>query len=402
MSRKGRCSNLPNNCEMAKNATLLPFAGIGSICPECGAPLAAVNTNNEPSETIFSDPQDEFRARPQRRYQSERSPKSQNTLLNAGLIAAFIVGLGLLAFIATKMMRNNESTDSVSEIVSGAPFDPTQVAAIEPSIIARASSNLDVKAEPSSNAQSVGSLGIGSVVDVTGRVNIKNTIWVRINVPNQPNRNGYVPEDQLLNLSGAPIGIGGPNDLTTNNIAPSQNVPAPPVLSDIVETPEKTVYIQSNRANIRAEAGPEAARIGEGLRGDTFSINASRTNNGKTWYRITLPNGSQGWISASLVGNSPPAPLPEPTEPAEKSDAPTAAAPKEIAAGSRVVITGTNVSVHSAASPEDETKIANAERGNVLQVIEVTQSGGQTWYKVKSNRFGIDGWIPASAAKQVE
>ena len=402
MSRKGRCSNLPANCELAKNGTLLPFAGIGSICPECGAPLALM------SHESAADPK-EFRPQSSQRFEgrfpSEPDPKPSNTLFNAGLIAALVIGLGLLAFIGAKLLRGGEHNVTTSQMSASASFDPAQVAAIEPSIIARASSNLDVKNAPDASAQSVTNLGIGSVVDITGRVNINNTFWVRINVPNQPTMSGYVLEDQLLTLSGGSIAATQPldNSLIGNNIAPSANVPPPPpVIGEIVEMGEKVVYIQSNRANIRAEAGPEATRIGEALRGDTLSIDASRTHNGKTWYRATLPNGSKGWISASLVGNSAPAPIPEVVEPEVKTPAVISSSPKSITEGSRVVITSANVAVHSAASPEDETKIASAERGNVLQITEITQSGGQTWYKVKSNRFGIDGWIPASAAKPVE
>ncbi len=403
MSRKGRCSNLPDNCELAKNGTLLPFAGLGSICPECGSPLALMRSETQASENLFEeDFAPNGAADSQRRYNSHNAPKRQNGLLNAGLIAAFVVGLGLLAFIGAKLLRPNDDNSATTETIATSQFDPSQVATIEPSIIARASSNLEVKTEPSDEALGVANLGIGAVVDVTGRAIINNIVWARVNVPNRPNQTGYVREDQLIGLNGAPISIGA-NSSALNNLAPSENVPAPPVIGEIVDTPERIVYIQSNRANIRAEAGPEAVRIGEALRGDTLSIDASRTHNGKIWYRVTLPNGSKGWISGTLVGDKAPAPIAAPTDTnAASSDANSPKVAKEIAAGSRVVITSANVGVHSAASPEEETKIASAERGFVLQVTEISQSGGQTWYKVKSNRLGIDGWIPASAAKSVE
>lgn len=403
MLRKGRCSNHPSKCSAAKDGILLPFAGLGSLCPECGAPLALIASDNEAAnptlpQSTYVPPAQNYSTANQTNdeadYYEEPSRKG-----NSFVIAAFVLGILALAVVGLLVFKGRGQDNAAVPTINAENLDQSQVAEITPAIIARTNASVDVKSSPSATAASLGMLNLGSVVDVTGRVNIENAIWARINIPNQPSKIGWLPESQLTSLSGVLLS----DSLSTNNIAPSTDVvlpPAPPEITPIVEVAPRVLYVQSERANIRAEGDPNATKIGGGLRGDTLTADASRTFNGKIWYRVTMPNGEKGWVSASLLGPNPPPELPPAKEP--KTTETTTSAPVIVSEGSRIVISSSSATVFSAAGGGPDSKVGLAERGMVLQVDSVSQEAGQTWYHVKSNRHGIDGWVAATSAKPAQ
>lgn len=389
MLKKGRCSNSASKCKLAQTGELLPYAGIGSICPECSAPLALVSIEAEvpPQKTAPVTPTPTYDD-----YDYEPSNKG----LEWAKTIAIIVIVGALVFFGLRFALG--SRDSGDDIAISNSVDESSIQALNPTAVARAKAAISVKAEADDAASEIGTLAQGVVVDVTGLLTKDGVSWARVTMPNQSTKSGFVHQADLESLSGgADLAIiSGP---MANEIVPPDGALITPMFTAITDMPPQTYYITSARANVRAEAGVNAARITELTRGDQLVADGSRMVDNKTWYRVKLPNGTYGWLSSSLVSNSPPvdesAPAPTPDE------TKTIGADEIVTEGENVIIVTPQANIRSKPVIGEETIIGRADRGMVVRVDEVQSVDGTTWYHVKNNRFGIDGWISSSTARGV-
>lgn len=392
MLRKGRCSNLPENCNFAKEGTLLPFAGVGSICPECSAPLALVAIDSQvPSEPASAATfQNNVTAQPANydistQYDEKPSNSALTWTINIALVALIAAGV----FFGLKHFNNK---DDSSSSISNSTVSEGAVSPYSPPKIGRAIHDIQGKTSPDEASTSLGLIAEGTAIDITGEVTINNVPWLRITMPNQATQIGYVKKSDIENLGeGIEIIEGG----IGNEILSTP--PTTPIASEITPMSDQLYYVTSTRANIRQEAGATAPKIGEMLRGDTLIADASRIIDGKTWFRVKMPNGNVGWISSSLLSLNEPQAAPEPPEPDTKSNS----SGTPVTEGDNVVISSAQANVMSKPVVDDSTIVSRADKGMVLQVQEVLSTNGQTWYRVRSNRFGIDGWISASTARNV-
>lgn len=381
--RKGRCSNNPSDCSFSASGKLLPFAGPGSICPECGAPLAMVaSTETDESAPAFSGASSQSNTN-RREYEDQ-----PNQALEFAKIAAMIAVLGAGMFFGFKFLNknNSEMVENSPAVVSNAVAVPT-IEEINPSQIARLSAPTDIKSGPDAGSTTIAQFPSGAVFDVTGRVSSNGIDWARITIPNQANV-GFVEISKLMGVSGTPFILG--------NMIAEPTLPPEPVVSAISEMPETIYYISSTQANLRAQASAVSEKVGAAVLGDTISVTGKRTVDGKTWYRINLPSGGEGWVNGTLVSKTKPAP-PPPEE--DKTTIPDAKA-EPIAEGAYVVITSDKAKI----VPEigGETAIeASVQKGMAVQIQAIQEVDGKTWYQVRSKRFNIDGWVPSTAVKPV-
>ncbi len=385
--RKGRCSNNPSDCSFAANGKLLPFAGTGSLCPECGAPLAMVSASQE---------DDQYESAPQRATRRrEVYEEPPNQALEFAKIAAIIAVLGGGAFFGFKILneKNANSNETPPMAISNAVTVPV-VEDVMPAQVAKLIAPSDVRSAPDVTSASLGQLNAGAIIDVTGTINSNGVEWARISIPNQPNAGGFIEISKLMGISGAPFILGNVTIAPIESLPPAP--PPPPVISEISDMPETIFYVSSPTANLRADAGVSAAKVGTGVLGDTLSVTGSRTVDGKTWYRINLPSGGEGWVNATLLSKTKPAP---PPPEADKTVIPESKT-SEIAEGSYVVITSEKARI----VPEigSETAIdASIQKGMAVQIQAVKEVDGKTWYQVRSKRFNIDGWVSSSSVKPV-
>lgn len=387
MIKRGQCSNSPSKCSNAANGTLLAYAGTNSICPECGAPLALVAGEGNSAPQPSTPPPINTQRQPPppaQDYEDDYEDEKPNQALEfAKMAAMFVVVAGLVFFglrYFTSRGENNQA-DIGNETTNQISVGQMSVADINPSLIANTASIIDVKASPSESAQSLGKIGVGVGVEINGKVNVDGIDWYRIMVPNQSGQTGYVKVSDVVPIDGG--------SLLTNQVT------AAPVVSEVSEIPETIFYISGDKANIRDQAGLNGKKVAEMLRGDTLSASATRTVDGKTWYRVNLPTGGQGWISSSLLSRTPVSATPEiTTDSAPKSSA--------ISEGSNVVFTFDKVKVRQSPDAAATIDTDETQKGMVVLVDEVQTSGGSTWYHVHSNRFNIDGWVDAKSVKQVE
>ncbi|KAF0110131.1 MAG: hypothetical protein FD163_1097 [Hyphomonadaceae bacterium] len=395
MLKKGRCSNNASKCKLAQSGELLPYAGMGSLCPECGAPLALVSIEPDPvlaekpvAAPINAPPTTEFMD-----YDDEPSNKG----LELAKTIAFIAIVGALIFFGLRFAFG--SRDSGEEVAISNNIDSADIQALNPTAVARAKTAINVKSGPDEQASEIGTLAQGVVVDVTGLLSKNGVAWARVTMPNQSTQSGFVHQSDLESLSGGTdlAIVSGP---IANEIVPPDGALITPMFSAISDMPPRTFYVTSPTANIRAEAGVSAARIAGATRGDELLADGSRMVDNKTWYRVKLPNGTIGWLSSSLVATSPPPPEPEPEIPA--ADETKAIGANEIVTeGENVIITTAQANIRSKPVVAEETIIGRADRGMVMRVEEVQSADGTTWYHVKNSRFGIDGWISSSTARGV-
>lgn len=389
MLKKGQCSNSPSKCNFAKDGTLLPYAGPSSICPECNAPLALVamppnaeaNNNFSQSAPIEED------------YYEEKPSQA----LEFAKIAAFILIAGGLLFFGFKFFVNQKNNEEITQIDNMQTNQTIlgQIEEINPVQIAKVNFLTDVKVSPSLSASSMGTLSEGSMVDVTGKIFAENIEWFRIVIPNNSTQYGFVKAQDLQNLNQNDALALDPSLNGANSVAAI--IPPEPVLGPIIETSQSLFYVSSKVANIRIEAGANAAKLTEALRGDTFTADASRMVDDKKWYRITLANGEKGWISASLLSSTKPVDEPEP-----KIEEKEPQKPVLIEEGNNVLIVSDNVKIRNIPEIADGNEQALAKRGMVVQVQEIENKEGVTWYKVRSKRFNIDGWVEGKSIKSAE
>ena len=409
MLRKGRCSNNADKCSLARKGTLLPYAGIGSICPECGAPLALVSSANDESE-IVSNPYEEnnYASTPDyERHTAPRRAKQQpvkeekSGALEAAKLGIVFVLVAAGVFLALRYFDyKNNNNESDSAVNSEQPIETSayQVEEFSEPQVLKTSTAVSAYNTPAQE-KVIANIAEGVALDVTGQVNYNGINFYRVNVPYRGGMTGYVIADQLVPVSDS--NASGDDSNSPNAI---EDVPttvtkaAEPVISDITERSDSIFYVNSPTANIRDGVGVKAAKVGSGVYGDTLTVNASRTVDGKIWYRVNLPSGGQGWISGSLLSSSKPKPLPKSStmkvyDTASHDDV-------TVQTGSNVVINSSQANLRSSAGASGADNIVSkVDKGTVMKVTDTKDIDGTLWLKVHSNALGIDGWVAKATVK---
>lgn len=390
MLKKGRCSNSASKCKLAQTGELLPYAGIGSICPECSAPLALVSVEEGPTPPQPTPTAAAPSAPP---IYDDYDDEPSNKGLEWAKTIAFIAIVGALIFFGLRFAFGPR--DAGEDVAITNSVDTSAIQVLNPTAVARTKAAISVKSQADETASEIGTLAQGVVVDVTGLLDKNGVTWARVTMPNQSTQSGFVHQSDLESLSGgADLAIvSGP---MANEIVPPDGALITPMFTPITDMPPRTYYITSARANVRAEAGVSAARITELTRGDQLVADGSRMVDNKTWYRVKLPNGDIGWLSSSLVSTSPP-----PEEPVVEEKDGLQYQDNVVTEGQNVIITTAQANIRAKPVVADDNIISRADRGMVMRVEEVQSLDGTTWYHVKSNRFGIDGWISSSTARGV-
>ena len=92
-----------------------------------------------------------------------------------------------------------------------------------------------------------------------------------------------------------PAQAAAPAVTQTTNTAPMQAAPK-------VNASSKKIVVNKEAANVRAEPDVSSARIGVIVKDETLRIIGEKTDqNNRRWYKITLYEGREGWISESVV-----------------------------------------------------------------------------------------------------
>lgn len=138
-----------------------------------------------------------------------------------------------------------------------------------------------------------------------------------------------------------------------------------------------TLTITADSLNVRQGAGanhPVITSIPRGTRVQRLEASGG-------WFRVQLPNGTTGWISAKYAA-------PETTNVGD-DDAAVAPPPAAAAAGTQLRVTATTLNLRSGPA-KDAAVVTQLPHGMMVQQLEV--SGDGQWTRVKSPG-GYEGWV---------
>lgn len=443
MLRKGRCSNDPTQCTLAANKTELPYAGMDSVCPECGSPLAAIaatsrsattapdreslsSTGAPASEAVLPTGSSLSRQAEPARQASRRSgryepealerPVRDNGAMKFSQAAIVAAVIALLGFFLWRFVLQPRPV-SIPDLASMEGFGVTNgvdVTQISPAQLRRVSVTTQAHAVPDAAGPIVAQLPAGTMLDVSGRVEAGGIIWLRVSLPNDGSRSGFVREDQMTNLRDEALS-GSPIDPLAGTLIPSNQAPgtvAAEIVGPIQARVPYTFYIASQQATIRQEANSTSAKVGAFEFADPVTVVAQRTVGIGTWYQILLPSGGVGWINARFLSNTPretpidAAPVPQ-SPPASKPDivpptstpdasetgkADNQSAVTALGPGATLRVDASIANIRKEPGATGDTILEVLQRDTLLSVEDVRIINGVPWYKVTSPG-GVQGWV---------
>ena len=200
-------------------------------------------------------------------------------------------------------------------------------------------------------------------------LNVRSAAGSTSSVVGQLYRGDKVTVTVLSTAGGLEWGKTSKGWVATKYLAKAET-PSAPETPETPETPVVSVTgtITASVLNVRATPGTGTV-IGARYRGETVTITATQTVDGKSWGKI-----SGGWISMEYV----------------KTEAPAETAPETPESPSEGVactVTGTVVNVRSGAGT-DNSVTTTVTKGTAITIVETKTAGGSDWGRLSSG-----GWI---------
>lgn len=441
--RKGRCSNDPKNCTLASAKTELPYAGLDSVCPECGAPLAAMATTaSEPSPVL--PPQPTYAAPPPppptataqpnnyrntmssypdegRRADDDYEPESNRSgdgLMKLTQMVLAGAALALIGFFAWRMFLQPREVQ-VPDLASAAQSNSangSQITQISPPQMRRVSVAAEVRTIPDASSALMGNLAAGSLLDVTGQVQVNGVNWLRVTLPNESSKSGFVREDQMTALGDGGLTVSAMDPTTpgnpTNAVAGATTTSVPEILGPVQPLTPVKYYIATRTANVRQESSANSVRVGSLTFNDEVNVVAQRSVGGKLWYQVQLPTGGSGWMNARLLSGDPrESPIdaetsiaPKLEKVAPKSGSATESPVSEIGKrdnqealsaygpGTTLRVDATTANLRKEPGATGNSVIEALGRDTLMSVEDVRIVNGVPWYRVTSPN-GVQGWV---------
>jgi uncharacterized protein YgiM (DUF1202 family) len=440
--RKGRCSNDPKNCTLAENKTEIPYAGMDSVCPECGSPLAAIAFRAPPPPPIAqavapdytqtqtpSYAQDDVSRYDERRaardqhptnarddYSSDE-PRPNDSVMKLTQLVIVGAAIALLGFFAWRMFLQPRpvSAPDLAATASVSGVGDQQVMPISPAQLRRVTVTTQALSIPAASGTIISQLPAGSVLDVSGQVQVDGITWLRVSLPNDSSKSGFVRADQLSSLGDGDLAITPVDQLPSSTLpsaAPTQAA-RPETVGPIQARPPATFYIASLQANIRQEANASSVKVGAFEFTDPITVIGQRSVGASIWYQVQLPSGGNGWINGRLVSSTPRAtPLDResatpsasvvkvPTRPENSSDQPTEdvstldskPALSAVAPGTTMRVDSSVANLRKEPGVTGNSVVEVLQRDTLMSVEDVRILSGVPWYKVTSPN-GAQGWI---------
>jgi uncharacterized protein YgiM (DUF1202 family) len=454
--RIGRCSNDPQNCRLATSKAELPYAGIDSVCPECRSPLAAIAprvtvspvvepTVHAPSYPQSSDAppaQSQMQRAPTPRVEAnpndvdysqgrgaredyDGEPRSGDTAMRLTQIAIAGAAIALVGFFAWRFFLQPKpvSDPNVAVTAGITEVGGQQVTPISPRQMRRVIVPTQARGIPNVAGPIIAQLPAGSVLDVSGQIQVEGVTWLRVLMPNDSSKVGFVRDDQMENLGDGTLAVTPVDQLPGTNTPPvpipgvgvAPGIAAPPVIGPIQSREPTTFYIASRQANVRQEANATSGKMGTFEFSDPITIIGQRTVGPTIWYQVQLPSGGTGWVNGRLVSttprdvpvdnaSAPSAPKPKVTTPDAKPDIPpdppSDSAPSfdnktiltAVGPGATLRVNATVANLRKEAGASGNSIVEVLQQDTVVTVEEVRILAGVPWYRVTSPS-GSQGWV---------
>ncbi|MBI3921756.1 MAG: SH3 domain-containing protein [Armatimonadetes bacterium] len=222
------------------------------------------------------------------------------------------------------------------------------------------SPRVSVRSAPGSDKNRVAMATQGSAVRVLGSKAVAigpNSLWYQIRFSN--GKQGWVRAD-LVTVGQAAASVGSQKAVST-----------PARVSQI----NRVAYIGEDIVNVRKAPGTGSPRLAKALKGTTVRLVAKSED----WYKVKFPNGTRGWIHASLVtqGNS------------------TRGVLVNLGKGPRAYALKDGINLRQGPGREHD-RIAKVTKGAAMKIC--AKRGD--WYKVRCTN-GQTGWIAGFLVKEV-
>jgi uncharacterized protein YgiM (DUF1202 family) len=370
-------------------------------------------------------PRDEFQYAPRSEpirhdRQSDYGEDSRAPTNNAMKLTQIVIvgaALALIGFFGWRMFlqpRPVQGPDlATAANVTG--VGSQQVTQISPAQLRSVSIATDAKSIPDAGGAVVAQFQVGTMLDVTGQIAVNGVNWLRVSLPNDSSRNGFVRADQMSNVGGEALSVtpldGLPAGPADNAVAP--NAATPDVVGPIQVREPTTLYVASLRANVRQEADAASAKVGSYEFTDPITIVAQRSVGSAIWYQVQLPSGGNGWINGRLVSSTPrDIPIDKATampatantkqtgKPGVPSDSPVSeigknddqAAMRAFGPGTTIRVDAATANLRKEPGATGNSVVEALQRDTLMSVEDVRVINGVPWYRVTSpNRS--QGWV---------
>ena len=415
--RKGRCSNEPSACEFARNQLELPYAGSGSACPRCGSPLAAIVDFPEEAGPIFTQSAPDFLApipdpQPEPRYEPRMEPvadvSSGFTIMRLTrwvVIAALLV---LVGFIAWRLLGPEQvNDDALGSSSLSALTEGLDIEQISPPELRRVAVSTEARVSPDPTSAVIMLLAPETILDITGRIQVGGLEWLRITIPTDRSRSGFIREDML-----APLGEGDSDysslDPLAGNTINGSIMPVAPVQVGVVPLAQPMTYqIGGVPASIHQSPAFESPQLGQVPSGMLVMVVAQQMSNGLPWYQVQLTNGRTGWISSTAAvpasqnlntdGDTGAVPAAEASSiPAPKAEAELPAGPMAVSVGTLMRVDTPSASLRARPGAAGDPVLEILPIDTLMTVEDVRIVAGMPWYQVTSPK-GNQGWLSGRA-----
>ncbi|MCZ8207183.1 MAG: SH3 domain-containing protein [Aquidulcibacter sp.] len=417
--RKGRCSNEPSACEFARHQLELPYAGPGSVCPRCGSPLAAIIDPSEPSAQSYSQtgqppppPSPLYpEPRPKPGFEPMVEPvlnaPSGVTVMQITRWVAIAALLILVSFIGWRLFGPEQDPNSALDPAGlSALTEGLDIQQISPPEMRRVDVSTEARVSPDPTSAVIMLLAPDTILDVTGQIEVGGLTWLRITLPNDRSRSGFIREDML-----APLGEGDGDysslDPLAGNTINGSILPVAPVQVGAMALSQPVTYqIVGPPASIHLSPAFESPQLGQVGSGVLVMVVAQQISNGLPWYQVQLTNGRAGWISgnsAVRAAESPNAAVAaaaataetsteSASQPAPKSELEIPAGPMAVSVGTLMRVDTPSASLRARPGAASDPVLEVLPTDTLMSVEDVRIVAGVPWYQVTSPK-GTQGWL---------
>ena len=409
----GVCSNEPSACEFARLQLELPYAGSGSVCASCGSLLAAIVDLPEEAEPILTqsalesvaprpEPQPELRYDQRMGQVADAQPGF--TIMRLTRWVAFAALLVLVGFIAWRLYGPEQDTNGpAGRSGLSALTEGLDIQQISPPDLRRVEVSTEARVSPDPTSAVIMLMAPETILDITGRIQVDGLEWLRITIPTDRSRSGFIREDTL-----GPLGEGDSDysslDPLAGNTINGSIMPIAPVQVGVVPLAQPMTYqIVGVPASIYQSPAFEGPQLGQVPNSVLVMVVAQQMSNGLLWYQVQLTNGRTGWISSNaavLVSQN--LNMAADTVTATTPEASTMLAPKaetELPAGPMAVSVGTlmrvdtpTASLRARPGAAGDPVLEILPTDTLMSVEDVRIVAGMPWYLVTSPK-GNQGWL---------
>jgi uncharacterized protein YgiM (DUF1202 family) len=351
--------------------------------------------------------------RPSYDYEPETRAPKDNAMKLTGMV---VVGaaVALIGFFGwrTFLQPRPATGPSAATTAPAADVMSGQLTQVSPPQMRKANVPVEVRTIPDAASEILSNLPAGSLVDVTGRVQVSGVTWLRVTLPNDSSKSGFVRDDQMAPLAEAGVQI-APIDPLAPPVTPGNVTPAiaPSVLGPVQALVPQKFYVATQTGNVRVEASANSGRVGTLTFNDELEVVAQRTVGGALWYQVKLPNGGDGWMNARLLSADPrespldaqtgaPSTKIEKIVPKPSSDGPISEIGKRdnqeafsaYGPGTSLRVDAVTANLRKEPGASGNTVIESLGRDTLMSVEDVRILNGVPWYRV-TTPSGAQGWI---------